>query len=96
MLIENPFYLLAGCGLGAAAFNLAMMKVSPQIKDRTRHVVAGTVPVAASFALLIGPHDSVVAYGSDLATIGASLVAGLSAAYGSTRFVRPQRMLTRR
>lgn len=95
MLIEYPLAVVAGCTGGAAVLNLAMLKLSPQIKDLTRHLAAGAAPVVGSLGALIGSSDSVVAYGPDLLALGASLIGGLAAASGSTRFVRPQAKLPR-
>lgn len=93
MLIDNPIALVAGCAGGAAALNLAVLKISPEIRDRTRHLVTGAGPVVAALGAMIGTQDSVTAYGSDLMALGASLVGGLAAAIGSTMFVRPEQML---
>ena len=93
MLIDNPIALVAGCAVGAAALNLAVLKISPEIRDRTRHLITGAGPVVASLGAMIGTNDSVTAYGSDLLALGAAMVGGMAAAIGSTRFVRPESML---
>ena len=90
MLIDNPVTLIAACSAAAAAINLAMLKLSPGISDRMRHLVSGTGPVAASLGAMIAPYNSVTANGTDLAVLGASLAGGVAAAMGATRFVRPQ------
>jgi len=95
MLIDYPIALVAGCTVSAALLNLAMLKLSPQIKDVTRHLAAGAAPVVGSLGALIGTNDSVVAYGPDLLALGASVIGGLAAASSSTRFVRPQAKLPR-
>ncbi|WFL76790.1 hypothetical protein P7228_12400 [Altererythrobacter arenosus] len=96
MLIESPLALIAVCTTGGAVLNLAMMKVSREIKAGYRHLLAGAAPTAASLAAMIGTNDSVVANGSDLMTLGASLVGGLAAAIGATKFVTPQQRLRHR
>ena len=93
MLIDDPMSVLAMCAGAAAFLNLAMLKVSPTIKARTRHLLTGIGPVAAVLAGHIGLQDSVVASGTDLLVLGGSAVLGLAASVGSTRFVQPQRAL---
>ncbi len=94
MLIDNPVTLIAACSASAAAINLAVLKVSPGISDRMRHTLSGAGPVVAALGVMIAPHDSVVANGTDLAVLAASLVGGVAAAIGATKFVRPDRALT--
>lgn len=96
MLIDNPIAIVAACTGGAAAINLAMLKVSPMIKAGTRHLLAGAGPVIGALAGLIGSNDSVVAYGPDLAAIGAALAGGLAASIASTRLVRSKGLLPAR
>ena len=91
MLIDNPMTVLAACTGAAAFFNLAMLKVSPAIKARTRHLLTGIGPVAAVLAGHVGLQDSVVASGTDLLVLGGSAVLGLAASIGSTRYVQPQK-----
>lgn len=95
MLIDNPATLIASCAAGAAFLNLAIIKLSPDLGRRARHLLAGIGPAAASLGVLIGPNDSVVATGSDLAALGAMTLAGLAAAVGSTRFVTPRKAIPR-
>ena len=94
MLIDNPMMTLAACTGAAAFFNLAMLKVSPTIKQRARHLISGVGPVAATLASHIGLQDNVVATGTDLLVLGASGVAGLAASIGSTKFVTPQKAIS--
>ena len=93
MLIDSPISMIAACTIGAAVLNLAMLKISPAIKARTRHLLAGATPTIASLAALIGFNDSVVANGTDLMVLGTSLVGGMAMAVGATKFVTPQRKL---
>lgn len=93
MLIENPATLLAACTVLGGVINLSMMKISPAIKARARHMISGIGPTAATLGVLIGTNDSVVASGTDLLVLGGSAVLGIAAAIGSTKFVTPQSML---
>ncbi|BDI61370.1 hypothetical protein [Qipengyuania nanhaisediminis] len=93
MLIESPIALLAACTAGAATINLAMLKLSPTIKARMRHAIAGTGPAVASLGAMIGVQDSVVATGTDLLVLGGSVAFGLAASIGSTKFVTPKRAI---
>lgn len=94
MLIDYPVTLIAACSALAAAINLAMLKLSPGISDRMRHLLSGTGPVATSLCVMIAPYESIAANGTDMAVLGASLVGGVAAAIGATRFVRPRGKLT--
>lgn len=94
MLIDNPMTTLAGCAAIAAAFNLAILKFSPHIRARTRHIMTGIAPMVATLAGHIGFQDSVVATGTDLLVLGGSAVLGIAASVGSTRFVSPKRQIT--
>ena len=94
MLIDNPVTLIAGCSAAAAAINLTMLKVSPGISNRMRHILSGVGPGAASLGAMVAPYESVAASGSDLLVLGASLVGGVAAAMGATRYVRPQGKFT--
>jgi len=96
MLIDYPILTVAACSIVAVSVNLAMLKVSPQIKARVRHSVSGIVPSLAAFGGYIGFNDSVVATGTDLIVLGASAVVGLSGAIGSTKYVTPQKAIGRR
>lgn len=95
MLIDNPMTVVAACTGAAAFFNLAILKVSPAIKARTRHMLTGIGPTVAMLAGLIGYQDSVVASFADLLVLGGSAVLGSVAAIGSTKFVTPQKAITK-
>ncbi len=92
-MIDNPATTLAICTATATVFNLAILKLSPNIKARLRHLIAGIGPSVATLAAQIGTNDSVVATGTDLLILGGSAVAGLAAAIGSTKFVTPRHKL---
>lgn len=95
MLIENPVVTIAACSAAAVTVNLAMLKVSPQIKARARHAISGVVPTIAMLGGYIGLNDSVVASGTDLMVLGASALLGVAGAVGSTVYVTPQKAIER-
>jgi|GEM_PF-2407504 len=95
MLIESPTALLATCISASALLNLVVLKFSPEMKQTVRHLFTGVVPTMGALGMIIGPNDSVVAYGTDLLVLGASVAGGIAAAIGSTKYVTPQHELPR-
>ncbi|MXO61922.1 hypothetical protein [Qipengyuania oceanensis] len=89
-MIDNPALVLATCTAAAAAVNLAVLRFSPHVSKRLRHALSGFGPVVVTLAAHIGPRDSVVATGTDLLVLGGAALAGVAAAIGSTRYVKPR------